>query len=367
MDVTPSDLRSIELREAWRGYRQDDVDQLLDRVAGTIERLSGQVQRLSDRLAEAENEAGLGREADEMLRRTLLLAQRTADAAVAEAQERARRVLSESEAHAHSIVSGAEEEARRIAIAERQRVENEIHALISQRDVLLADVEALEHTARDQRRRLKEFLDAEIARIDERPYWEPATPVTASPEPADGAPVLAPPPSPSVHVDLASAEEGSGGEAGSVPPGDDITDEGLAVGPYDDPSDDAYDDAQELTAAEASPSTWDEVSLEETPGDLLPARRRRWRMRDDDLDPEPPTDEFFRDLRQAVADETPLGPRDELSDPGIRPEAAAEAAPSSPLDEPESVEPPAPPEPGAGEFAVHGTGFFDQDDPRRRS
>lgn len=361
MDVTPSELRTVELREAWRGYRQDDVDRLLDRVAGTIERLQGQVQRLSDRLAEAESEAGLGREADEMLRRTLLLAQRTADAAVAEAQERARRVLSESEAHAHSIVSGAEEEARRIAIAERQRVENEIQELISRREVLLADVEALEHTARDQRRRLKEFLDAEMARIDGRPLLEPATrPAVASdavPAPDD---LPAAPVAPPVHVDLASAEEGSEAEGGVAAPGPEaLIDSGE--------SDDLGDDAGEIMTMDAPAATWDEVSLEDTPGDLLPARKRRWRMRDNDLDPEPPTDEFFRDLRQAVADETPLGPRDELSDPGIRPATAAEAASPVPVDAPESAEAHDPPEPGAGEFAVHGTGFFDQDDPRRSS
>ena len=104
MDVTPHQLRTIELREAWRGYRQADVDELLDRVATTIEALQAELQRQGERLARAEEQAGMGREADEMLRRTLLLAQRTADSAVSEAQERARRVLTESETRARSIL-----------------------------------------------------------------------------------------------------------------------------------------------------------------------------------------------------------------------------------------------------------------------
>lgn len=281
MDVTPHELRAVELREAFRGYKQDDVDQLLDRVAGTIERLQAQVQRLSDRLAEAESEAGASREADEMLRRTLLLAQRTADAAVAEAQERARRVLSESEAHAHSIVSGAEEEARRIAIAERHRVESELRDLSNRRDVVLRDVEVLEQAARDHRRRLREFLEAEIARVDARVLPEVPQPEPER-EPQPGSELEA---GPDVVVDLEEPAVVDDDEDAEVP----------------------------------------EHVREHRETDILPERRRRWRLRDAEPEPDPADDDFFDELRQAVSDETPLGPRD---------------------DEP----------------VTHGSSFFDQDD-----
>lgn len=372
MDVTPHELRTSELREAWRGYRQDDVDALLERVAGTIERLQGQVERLSERVAEAENEAGLGREADEMLRRTLLLAQRTADAAVAEAQERARRVLSESEAHAHSIVSGAEEEARRIAIAERQRVEREIQDLMSRREVLIADVEALEQTARDHRRRLKEFLDAELARIESRPVPEAATPVPVEASGNDAVPVAAHTPvaMPTSH---AAAEPASEPLVQPVGPPDEVDLAGeeaaAAVSPHPAPG--LVLDAEEgsepyetpvADEPEVSESHYGVAAGPEDPGDLLPAKKRRWRLRDSELDPEPPTDEFFRDLRQAVADEKPLGPRDELSDPGIRPEASLSDAAVRGTG-PAEDDPAAPRE----EFAAHGPAFFDQDEPRRHS
>lgn len=301
MDVTAQELRSLELREAWRGYRSADVDELLDRVAGTIERLQAQVQRLSERLTEAESEAGLGREADEMLRRTLLLAQRTADAAVAEAQERARRVLSESEAHAHSIVSGAEEEARRIAIAERQRIENEIRDLSARRDMLLTDVEALEQAARDHRRRLREFLEVELARVDARPLPE-APPLANAAEPIEA------------EVDLSRMEaDPPAGEPVADTPAELDHEEGLAEG------------VEGLEEFEEPDGT-----------DLLPSKRRRWRLREPEPEPEPADDRFFDELRQAVHDETPLGPRDEEV-----------------LDE-------------DGEYASQGSAFFDQDDGRGR-
>lgn len=296
MDVTAHELRTIRLREAFRGYRQEDVDQLIDRVAATIERLEGQTQRLTARLEQAESEAGLGREADEMLRRTLLLAQRTADAAVAEAQERARRVLSESEAHAHSIVSGAEEEARRIAIAERQRIENEIRDLTRQREVMLADVEALEQAARDHRRRLREFLESELARVDARPLPE------ASPPPEAEAPAGASPADAALGAG-AGAQAPSRSESAGDDPALDVAEDEHAEGEAP-VQDEAADAAAEI-----------DLVGDEGP-DMLPSKRRRWRMRDSEALPEaaPPDDRFFDDLRQAVQDDTPLGPRDEIDD-----------------------------------------------------
>ena len=46
MDVTPQELRDIEIREAWRGYHRDDVDELLERAAATIEHLEAETQQL---------------------------------------------------------------------------------------------------------------------------------------------------------------------------------------------------------------------------------------------------------------------------------------------------------------------------------
>lgn len=301
MDVTPHELRTIELREAWRGYKQDDVDQLLERVAGTVERLQAQAQRLSERLAHAESEAGVGREADEMLRRTLLLAQRTADAAVAEAQERARRVVSESEAHAHSIVSGAEEEARRIAIAERHRVESEIRDLSMRRDLLLADVEALEQAGRDHRRRLREFLEAEIARVDARPL----------PDVAD-------------RPELVEVE----------PPAEEVFEE--PAGEAEASTDTVLNLEEEGEEAGGRGDSGEPQEFEDD-RDILPSKRRRWRLREPEFGPEPADDRFFDELREAVHDDTPLGPRDDDSSPG---------------------------DDGGDEYASQGSSFFDQDDRR---
>src|SRR5262249_50558871 len=105
MDVTPRELRDTDIREGFRGYHRDDVDELLERAASTIEGLTERVRQLTERVSSTEGNTGRNRETEEMLQRTLILAQKTADEAIAEAQERSRTLLEESEQKARSLVT----------------------------------------------------------------------------------------------------------------------------------------------------------------------------------------------------------------------------------------------------------------------
>ena len=51
MDVTPQELRSSEIKDSWRGYDRDEVDDLLERAAVTIESLTQKVQEGASRPA----------------------------------------------------------------------------------------------------------------------------------------------------------------------------------------------------------------------------------------------------------------------------------------------------------------------------
>src|SRR5207342_2182758 len=115
MDVTPRELRDIDIREGFRGYNRYDVDELLERAATTIDGSNERIRRLTEQLAEVESKQGKSREAEDMLQRTLLLAQRAADEAVAEAQIKARQILDDAESKSRSMVSEAETTARRQA------------------------------------------------------------------------------------------------------------------------------------------------------------------------------------------------------------------------------------------------------------
>src|ERR1700730_3050654 len=160
MDVTPQELRGNEIKDSWRGYDRDEVDDLLERAAVTIEGLTQKLQEaisrtaVSSPAAPAEVPLPSSRDDAEMLQRTLLLAQRAADDAVNEAQARARQLLEESEAKAQSLVSDAETTARRIAEGERRRLEAEIVDLSERREKLRADADALDQYASGYRERI---------------------------------------------------------------------------------------------------------------------------------------------------------------------------------------------------------------------
>lgn len=189
MDVTPHDLRNAELREAFRGYRPDEVEELLERAAVTLERMHERVRMLQERIGQVEQEAANGREMESVLRQTLLLAQRTADETVTSAHEKARQLVEEAEDRALSMTTEAEEQARATGEAQRQKYEAIVGELSSRRDMLTVDIDALERVQADYRGRLRAVLERELDELERRAQ-------------------LPPPQRPELHeIDLAEAEE----------------------------------------------------------------------------------------------------------------------------------------------------------------
>src|SRR5438270_10770208 len=113
MEVTPKTLREVEFREKMRGYHPEDVDHFLEQVAAGIEVLQDRLRQAVERAQRAEAAASESGGHDETLRKTLVLAQRTADMAVQEAREQASRIPASAEQQAQAILSEAEEMGRR--------------------------------------------------------------------------------------------------------------------------------------------------------------------------------------------------------------------------------------------------------------
>jgi cell division initiation protein len=196
MDVTPHDLRNAELREAFRGYRPEEVEELLERAAATLERLHERNRLLQERFIEVEQEAANGREMEAALRQTLLLAQRTADETMSTANDQARQMVEEAEDKSLTMLTEAEETARMTGEAQRAKYSAIVAELSARRDLLVVDIDALERVQTDYRSRLRGVLEAELAELDRR-----AT--------------LAPPAHPDLHeIDLGPEIAGNGVEEG---------------------------------------------------------------------------------------------------------------------------------------------------------
>jgi DivIVA domain-containing protein len=195
MELTPQTIRSTSFRTARKGYDTGEVDAFKERAAAAIETAQNQAAAMEARaraaVARLQELSSTGEVAAapttpavadvspspadaDTISRTLLLAQRTADATVADARAEADRVLAVAQADSAATIDNArlmagrllEEarvEARRSVEEERMQAENEVQALMARRDFLLADVEQLEQYVGSQRERLR---DAAVQLLD---------------------------------------------------------------------------------------------------------------------------------------------------------------------------------------------------------
>ena len=168
MDVTPHDLRNAELREAFRGYRPEEVEELLERAAVTLERMHERNRQLQEKIAGLEAEGSTAKEMESVLRQTLLLAQRTADETVTAAHDKARHLVEEAEDRALTLTSEAEEQARIVGEAQRQKFEAIVAELSARRELLTLDIDGLERVQADYRGRLRAILEKELEDLDRR-------------------------------------------------------------------------------------------------------------------------------------------------------------------------------------------------------
>ncbi len=166
MELTPQQLCEVEFSEQWRGYSRDQVDDFIERVAAAVSTLQERLRAMTERAVRAEQRALEGSEADGAARRTLVLAQRTADATIAEAKETAARLIAQAQEEARAIVLAAEASAQAIPAAE-PTARAEIADLEVTRSRLQANVASLEAHVNDNRTRIKGLLDELQLRVDQ--------------------------------------------------------------------------------------------------------------------------------------------------------------------------------------------------------
>ena len=208
----------VRFRERMRGYDFEEVDSYVKAVSRAVAQGRDQISELQQRLAHSESHGGHDDgvpETREMLLRTLVLAQRTADTAVSEArseaksisdsaQERAAKTVAEAEAAANARLLSSEEraaktiaeaeencqlilaEAKRTAAAElateRARKMEEIQALEATRARLEAATEAIEARLENERTQLRHLAISFQSFVEQ---FEPAPDAESVGEAAD--------------------------------------------------------------------------------------------------------------------------------------------------------------------------------------
>ena len=271
-ELSPQGIRDIRFREKLRGYHPEDVDTFVANVAATVESLHRRINELTAEameappVAAATDEGSEPSDVEESLRRTLILAQRTADMAVKEAQEEAQRLLAEAQAERDSIQT----EADTLRARTMSELENELSSyrqrLHDERDALQRDVVALQTYVTQERERLRIYFAEQLRRV------EAGEPVIDEPPATEG------PEQPTTVV----------ADTPGLPEQEVAAGEADAVGaPPEGDADASAADVDSVTEPEATDGNSD--------------------------------DPFLAELRRAVSDNEPLGPRDDEPNPELPP------------------------------------------------
>jgi DivIVA domain-containing protein len=184
MELSPKAITGVQFRTARKGYDPEEVRAFLAQLARGVETIQAQaaasdararsaVAKLQEMASREEPDPG------DAIKRTLLLAQRTADSAVAEAQDQAkvivsdaeeqsRTMLAEAQTKSEQMVNDAESDARRAGSAEKARLDAEIAGLTSRRNELHSEASRLEGQIGAQRGRISSAI-ADLQNVLDQP------------------------------------------------------------------------------------------------------------------------------------------------------------------------------------------------------
>jgi DivIVA domain-containing protein len=178
MELTAKALREAEFRDKRGGYHPEDVDRLLEEVADGVEVLQDRLRQAVERAQRAEAAASSAAADtsgnDDALRRTLVLAQRTADLAVSEAREQASRIVASAEQQAQALLADAEERARRAHDEAISEIRSELVTLEAVRQRGQQEVDLLNRWVEEHRTHLASTLKEALTVVDRAGTLSPA-------------------------------------------------------------------------------------------------------------------------------------------------------------------------------------------------
>lgn len=141
--LTPLDIRNKEFHKAFRGYTEEEVDEFLDLVVKNYEALFKENVELKETLAAKDSNIGQYRDLEETIKKTLVIAQQTAEDIKAGALRESVVITQEAQLQAEKIIAVAEEKVRKI-LSDYQDVRKEtLKAKANLRSILLSHLEIL--------------------------------------------------------------------------------------------------------------------------------------------------------------------------------------------------------------------------------
>ena len=162
MSLTPDDIENQVFKERFRGYDPEEVDAFLDRVSEQLVEIQRERDAALERAHAAEQRATTGAgEQEQLLSRTLLTAERTAEQTVAEARSEAEQLREDARTEAEQL----REEARSDAAALRRQAEEDAR---EERETARAAAERIRQAVAELRAFRDDYRDRVEAVISEQ-------------------------------------------------------------------------------------------------------------------------------------------------------------------------------------------------------
>ena len=147
--ITPMDIRNKEFKKGFKGYKEGEVDEFLDKVIADYERIYRENGELKDRISIDNERIESYNSMEKSLQNTLLIAQTTAEDIVANARKKSDMIIKEAEEQASRIIEDANSSIIKVN-RDYEELKKEVQVFKTRFKTLLeSELEALNATLKD--------------------------------------------------------------------------------------------------------------------------------------------------------------------------------------------------------------------------
>ena len=172
--ITPLDIQKKEFRKAMRGYREEEVDAFLDQVIQDYEALFRENQDLKEKLALADQNMTRYRDIEEVLKNTMIMAQKSADDLKQNSEKETSLRLDQARIEADQITREAEQEAMAIIQEAESKASGIVTGAEQKAKLVYEEYYQMERDSRLFRLRFRSLLEAQIKLLDGEEGSSPA-------------------------------------------------------------------------------------------------------------------------------------------------------------------------------------------------
>ncbi len=107
--ISSSEIKGMEFTKSISGYKKSEVDSFLEEIANKVESLISEIKKLEKQIQEKDKELDNLEEQKDLLRRTLVLAEKLKDETINNAKNEAENIIKDAEISSREKVKKAKD------------------------------------------------------------------------------------------------------------------------------------------------------------------------------------------------------------------------------------------------------------------